>query len=59
MMKKRNKKQILVTGGAGFLGSHLCEYLLNDGHDVICADNFFTGSKDNILHLLENQNLKL
>jgi len=49
-----SKKGILVTGGAGFLGSHLCEYLLNDGHEVICVDNFFTGSKDNILHLLEN-----
>ena len=48
------KKRILVTGGAGFLGSHLCEYLLKDGHEVICVDNFFTGSKDNILHLLEN-----
>jgi len=59
MMKKRNKKQILVTGGAGFLGSHLCEYLLNDGHDVICADNFFTGSKDNILHLLENPKFEI
>ena len=44
------KKKILVTGGAGFLGSHLCEKLLKNGHDVICADNLFTGSKDNILH---------
>ena len=41
------KKRILVTGGAGFLGSHLCERLLTDGHDVICLDNFFTGTKDN------------
>ena len=48
------KKKILVTGGAGFLGSHLCEKLLNNGHDVICADNLFTGSKENILHLLDN-----
>jgi UDP-glucuronate decarboxylase len=48
------KKKILVTGGAGFLGSHLCERLLNDGHEVICLDNFFTGSKRNILHLLNN-----
>lgn len=47
-------KRILVTGGAGFLGSHLCERLLNDGHDVICLDNFFTGSKTNIVHLLKN-----
>lgn len=48
------KKKILVTGGAGFLGSHLCERLLNDGHEVICLDNFFTGSKKNILHLMDN-----
>ena len=48
------KKKILVTGGAGFLGSHLCEKLLNNGHDVICVDNLFTGSKENILHLLDN-----
>ncbi len=47
-------KRILVTGGAGFLGSHLCERLLAEGHDVICADNFFTGSKSNIIHLLDN-----
>ena len=48
------KKKILVTGGAGFLGSHLCEKLLKYGHDVICADNLFTGSKENILHLMDN-----
>ena len=48
------KKKILVTGGAGFLGSHLCEKLLEYGHDVIGADNLFTGSKENILHLMEN-----
>ncbi len=47
-------KRILVTGGAGFLGSHLCERLLNDGHDVIAMDNFFTGSKSNVIHLLKN-----
>ena len=47
-------KKILVTGGAGFLGSHLCERLLNDGHDVLCVDNFFTGSKQNIAHLMSN-----
>lgn len=47
-------KKILVTGGAGFLGSHLCERLLNDGHDVLCVDNFFTGSKENIAHLVSN-----
>ena len=45
-------KRILVTGGAGFIGSNLCERLLNEGHDVICLDNFFTGSKDNIRHLI-------
>ncbi len=47
-------KRIAVTGGAGFLGSHLCERLLRDGHEVLCIDNFFTGSKKNILHLLAN-----
>jgi UDP-glucuronate decarboxylase len=49
------RKRILVTGGAGFLGSHLCERLLADGHDVLCVDNFFTGSRDNIVHLLDNK----
>lgn len=48
------KKRILVTGGAGFLGSNLCERLLKDEHEVICLDNFFTGSKENIVHLLKN-----
>ncbi len=48
------RKRILVTGGAGFLGSHLCERLLAEGHDVICVDNFFTGTKDNIAPLLDN-----
>jgi UDP-glucuronate decarboxylase len=48
------KKRILVTGGAGFIGSHLCEKLLNKGNEVICVDNFFTGSKQNIVHLLSN-----
>lgn len=50
---------ILVTGGAGFIGSHLCERLLQAGHDVICLDNFFTGSKDNIVHLLESHRFEL
>ena len=45
-------KQVLITGGAGFLGSHLCDRLINDGHDVLCVDNFFTGSKANIAHLI-------
>src|SRR3990167_7816347 len=52
-------KQILVTGGAGFLGSHLCEKLLAQDHYVICADNFFTGNKDNILHLIKNSHFEL
>jgi UDP-glucuronate decarboxylase len=47
-------KRILITGGAGFLGSHLCERLLVEGHEVLCLDNFFTGSKENIHHLLDN-----
>jgi UDP-glucuronate decarboxylase len=51
--------RILVTGGAGFIGSHLCEYLLNIGHDVICLDNFFTGSKDNIIHLMDNHHFEV
>jgi UDP-glucuronate decarboxylase len=48
------KKKILITGGSGFLGSHLCERLLEEGHEVICVDNFYTGNKQNILHLLRN-----
>ena len=53
------KKRILVTGGAGFIGSHLCERLLADGHDVLCADNFFTGTKLNIKHLLGHPHFEL
>jgi UDP-glucuronate decarboxylase len=52
-------KRILVTGGAGFIGSHLCERLLNLGHEVICVDNYFTGSKMNIVHLLDNPYFEL
>lgn len=52
-------KRILVTGGAGFIGSHLCERLLKDGHDVICLDNYFTGSKNNVRHLLDNRHFEL
>jgi UDP-glucuronate decarboxylase len=59
-MKNYNKQtRNLVTGGAGFLGSHLCERLIADGHEVICLDNFFTGSKDNIAHLLDNSRFEL
>ena len=54
-----NRKRILVTGGAGFLGSHLCERLLNQGASVICLDNYFTGSKDNILQLMANPQFEL
>ena len=56
---KYGRKRVLVTGGAGFLGSHLCERLLADGHDVLCADNFYTGSKDNISHLMGNPYFEL
>jgi UDP-glucuronate decarboxylase len=53
------KKRVLVTGGAGFLGSHLCERLLNEGNDIICIDNFFTGDKANIAHLKDNPYFEL
>ena len=52
-------KRILVTGGAGFLGSHLCDKLIAEGHEVICLDNFFTGKKKNIAHLLSNPNFEI
>jgi UDP-glucuronate decarboxylase len=52
-------KRIMVTGGAGFLGSHLCERLLDDGHDVLCVDNYFTGRRANIAHLLDNPNFEV
>jgi UDP-glucuronate decarboxylase len=52
-------KKILVTGGAGFLGSHLCERLVTEGHHVLCVDNYFTGSKNNIAHLLDNKNFEV
>ena len=58
-MKELTRKRILVTGGAGFLGSHLCEQLLADDHDVLCLDNFYTGTKDNIEHLLNNKHFEL
>lgn len=53
------RKKILITGGAGFLGSHLCDRLLKDGNDVLCVDNFFTGNKDNIEHLMGNAHFEL
>jgi len=52
-------KRILVTGGAGFIGSHLCTKLINDGHSVICLDNFFTGSRNNVWHLMDNSRFEL
>ncbi|MBI5219986.1 MAG: SDR family oxidoreductase [Bacteroidia bacterium] len=52
-------KKILVTGGAGFIGSHLCERLLKEGHEVVCMDNYFTGSKTNVVHLLDNPYFEL
>jgi UDP-glucuronate decarboxylase len=58
-MDSQLRQQVLVTGGAGFVGSHLCERLLKDGNDVICVDNFFTGTKDNVLHLMDNQHFEL
>ncbi len=58
-MKFHNTRRILVTGGAGFLGSHLCERLVQEGHDVICLDNFFTGTKANIANLLGRPNFEL
>ncbi len=51
---KRTRKRILITGGAGFLGSHLCERLVGAGHEVLCVDNFYTGTKENVLGLLDN-----
>ncbi|AJP57593.1 NAD-dependent dehydratase [Pandoraea vervacti] len=58
-MKELHRKRVLVTGGAGFLGSHLCERLVLAGHDVLCVDNFYTGVKDNIAHLLDAGNFEL
>ncbi len=58
-MRDLLRKRILVTGGAGFLGSHLCQRLLGDGHDVICVDNFFTGTKDNVASLMDFHHFEL
>ena len=52
-------RRVLVTGGAGFLGSHLCEKLLDDGHEVLCVDNYFTGTKENIAQMLDNPRFEL
>ncbi len=54
-----SRKRILVTGGAGFLGSHLCDRLIADGHEILCVDNFFTGDKRNITHLLQHERFEL
>jgi len=59
MKNYSTKIRTLITGGAGFLGSHICERLLKDGHYVMCLDNYFTGAKENILHLIENPNFEL
>jgi len=58
-MKVSNRKRVLVTGGAGFLGSHLCDRLLKDGDDVLCVDNFYSGTKDNIRHLIGNPHFEM
>jgi UDP-glucuronate decarboxylase len=59
MKRISDRKRVLVTGGAGFLGSHLCERLLDRGDDVVCVDNFYSGTKDNITHLLANPHFEL
>jgi UDP-glucuronate decarboxylase len=58
-MKVANRKRVLVTGGAGFLGSHLCERMLNDDNEVLCVDNFYSGTKDNIAHLMLHPHFEL
>ena len=58
-MNDYDRKRVLVTGGAGFLGSHLCERLLNEGDEVLCVDNFFTGRRSNVAHLFNNPHFEL
>jgi UDP-glucuronate decarboxylase len=58
-MRVSNRKRVLVTGGAGFLGSHLCERLLDEGNDILCVDNFYSGTKDNVAHLMGNPHFEL
>ena len=58
-MQVTNRKRVMVTGGAGFLGSHLCERLLNDGCEVLCVDNFYSGTKDNVAHLMGHPHFEL
>src|ERR1700691_5885542 len=57
--KTATRKRVMVTGGAGFIGSHLCERLLARGEDVLCVDNFFTGTKENVSHLLTDSHFEL
>ena len=59
MRNYNHKKRVMVTGGAGFLGSHLCDRLVAQGHDVLCVDNFYTGTKENVQHLLASPNFEL
>ncbi len=58
-MKSQTRKRVLVTGGSGFLGSHLCDRLLGQGHDVLCVDNYYTGTRDNVVHLLDHPHFEL
>ena len=58
-MNKWDNKRVLVTGGAGFLGSHLCERLIESGDEVLCVDNFFTGRRANIAHLIQHPHFEL
>lgn len=58
-MRVANRKRVMVTGGAGFVGSHLCERLINNGYDVLCVDNFYSGTKDNVAHLIANPHFEL